>query len=179
MRQFLKTILANIGLSVFRVKVTYSAQARAAIASGKCVIHANHVSLLDGVIVALASPAPLVFAVDTDFSRRSRIARFGLSALSKAGFGAVVPLDASAPFGMRALKRVLAQGGNVMVFPEGRISPNGSRQTDMPGLNWLARSTGADLVEVVISGAEESKLFARAGSKLWPKITLRFGEFSA
>jgi hypothetical protein len=32
------------------------------------------------------------------------ISRFGHDALSRIGFGMVVPLDSSAPFGMRALK---------------------------------------------------------------------------
>lgn len=174
MRPLIKSAVAKMGLAVLRVNVLYSAQACEAIAGGKCVIHANHVSLLDGVIVALASPMPLVFAVDTDFSRRSRMARLGLGLLAKAGFGSVVPLDTNAPFGMRALVRVLAQDGNVMVFPEGAISPTGRRQIDQPGLDWLIAKTGATEIAVEIRGAEESRLFAKAGSRFWPKITLRF-----
>lgn len=174
MRRLIKSAIAGIGLAALRVTVLYSAQVCEALVGGKCVIHANHVSLLDGVIVALASPMPLVFAVDTDFSRRSGMARFGLGLLAKAGFGAVVPLDTNAPFGMRALMRVLTHGGNVMVFPEGAISPTGRRQIDQPGLDWLIARTGATEVAVEIHGAEDSRLFAKAGSRLWPKITVRF-----
>ena len=173
-RVSIKSIVSSLGLAAFRVRVSYSEHARVAIEAGNTIVHANHVSLLDGVIVALASPAPLVFAVDTDFSRRSPVARFGLDALSRIGFGMVVPLDSSAPFGMRALKRALLSGANVMVFPEGGISVSGDRQPDKPGLSWLATKTGASMVEVKIAGAEKSRLFARSGSEWWPKISLTF-----
>jgi 1-acyl-sn-glycerol-3-phosphate acyltransferase len=170
----IRSVISLLGLAAFRVRVSYSQHARTAIAAGNTIVHANHVSLLDGVIVALASPAPLVFAVDTDFSRRSPIARFGFNVLSRIGFGTVVPLDRSAPFGMRALKRALLSGANVMVFPEGGISVSGDRQPDKPGLSWLVAKTGASLVEVTIAGAEKSRLFARSGSEWGPKIFLTF-----
>ncbi|KVM51613.1 hypothetical protein WK30_10265 [Burkholderia vietnamiensis] len=75
---------------------------------------------------------------------------------------------------MRALKRALLSGANVMVFPEGGISVSGDRQPDKPGLSWLVAKTGASLVEVTIAGAEKSRLFARSGSEWWPKIFLTF-----
>lgn len=174
MHALMKALIASILLQTLRVSVSYSASARTSIAVGKSIVCANHVSLLDGVIIALASPAPLMFAVDTDFSRRSPGARLGLNLLSWLGFGSVVPLDCSAPFGMRALTRALLAGANVMVFPEGGISQTGARQADMPGLNWLIAKTGATKVEVNISGAEKSRIFAKSGTQWWPKITLTF-----
>ena len=173
-RKIVKRCIAAFGLRVLRVQVLYSGNACATLRRGRAVVHANHVSLLDGVIVALASPAPLVFAVDTDYSRRSRSARLGLAFLSRVGFGSVVPVDATAPYGVRSLRRALARNCNVMVFPEGAISPTGQRQLDRPGLDWLIAKTGATPVAVVIHGAESSRLFAKAGSRFWPKITVRF-----
>ncbi|MFX1767921.1 1-acyl-sn-glycerol-3-phosphate acyltransferase, partial [Paraburkholderia sp. A1RI-2L] len=169
-----KHCIAAFGLRALRVQVQYSTNACAALRRGRAVVHANHVSLLDGIIVALASPVPLVFAVDTDYSRRSWAARIGLGFLSRMGFGSVVPIDATAPFGIRSLRRAIASGANVMVFPEGSISPSGQRQSDQPGLEWLVARTGATPVAVEIHGAEHSRLFAKAGTRLWPRITLDF-----
>ncbi len=168
------SVFARIILRVLRVNVVYSPKSCAAIAAGRAIVFANHVSLLDGVIVALASPGPLVFAVDTDFSRRSRVASLGLSTLARMGFGSVVPLDATAPFGMRTLKRAIDLNANVMVFPEGAISADGNAQAHKPGLEWLVAKTGATLIEVTISGAEKSRLFAKSGTRFWPPITLNF-----
>jgi acyl-[acyl-carrier-protein]-phospholipid O-acyltransferase/long-chain-fatty-acid--[acyl-carrier-protein] ligase len=165
---------ARLTLRILRVTVVYSHQSCEAVAAGSAIVIANHVSLLDGVIVALASPRPLMFAVDTDFSRRSRLVSAGLSLLVRMGFGSVVPLDTSAPFGMRSLKRAIDSGGNIMVFPEGAISADGNAQPHMPGLEWLIAKTGALLVEVKISGAEESRLFAKSGTRFWPRITVSF-----
>lgn len=172
--KIVKTCIAALALRALRVQVLYSSSACLALRRGRAVVHANHVSLLDGVIIALASPAPLVFAVDTDYSRRSRSARLGLAFLSRVGFGSVVPVDATAPYGVRTLRRAIAAGSNVMVFPEGVISPTGRRQLDQPGLEWLIAKTGATPVAVEIHGAEHSRFFAKAGSRFWPKITLRF-----
>lgn len=174
MKNLVRPVLAKFLLTTFRVNVKYSYEAANLLAAGNSIVHANHVSLLDGILVALASPRPLVFAVDTDFSRRSTTSRLGLRFLEKMGFGLVVPLDCSAPFGMRTLKRALLDGSNVMVFPEGAISPSGCRQTDKPGLCWLKEKSGARLIEVRISGAEQSKLFAKNGTHWWPRITLSF-----
>jgi hypothetical protein len=57
MRDFAKPLVASLGLAILRVNVSYSTQARAAITAGKAVVHANHVSLLIGLIGAPFSRA--------------------------------------------------------------------------------------------------------------------------
>ncbi|WP_207002562.1 1-acyl-sn-glycerol-3-phosphate acyltransferase [Trinickia mobilis] len=173
-RALARVIMRRCALRLFRVDVQYTALTVDALAAEACVVTCNHVSLLDGVIVALASPVPLAFAVDTDFARRSRGAVMGLKALAWLGFGVVVPLDSTAPFGMRELMRRLRHGESVMVFPEGRISVNGERGTDAPGLQWLIDRTGSKVVPLEIRGAERSILFAKRGCHWWPRISLIF-----
>lgn len=171
-----RLIASAVVLWLFRVRVTIPEAARQKIAQGKTVVCANHVSLLDGLLVALASPAPLAIGVDTDYARRNPFAANGMRFLSWMGYGWVVPLDSGAPFGLRRLKRDLDRGRAVMLFPEGRISADGLPQPHMPGLSWLIRATGAEPVLVNIRGAEQSRLFAKSGSRIWPRIHLEFGE---
>lgn len=165
---------ATLALRALRVTVRYRTSTVTELTRGGCIVTCNHISLLDGIVVALASPVPLVFAVDTDFSRRSRRARFGLAALTWLGLGEVVPIDSSAPFGLRTLARSLAAGKNVAIFPEGVISLTGARGPDRPGCQWLSSQASAAVLELKISGAEQSRLFAKAGKLLWPKISLEF-----
>jgi acyl-[acyl-carrier-protein]-phospholipid O-acyltransferase/long-chain-fatty-acid--[acyl-carrier-protein] ligase len=129
---------------------------------------------LDGIIVALASPVPLTFGVDTGFSRRSRLARRGMAMLAWLGFGEVVPIDANSPFGIRALAKALERGDSVMLFPEGRISETGLPQHEQPGVRWLAKRSGVRIHRIRIIGAERSRLFAKAGQHLWPSIHVIF-----
>jgi acyl-[acyl-carrier-protein]-phospholipid O-acyltransferase/long-chain-fatty-acid--[acyl-carrier-protein] ligase len=168
-------VLRPVLLRMFRVRVTYQASTKAVLGSGEpCILVCNHVSLLDGVIVALASPVPLAFAVDTEYSRGAGAAARFLKALAWLGFGKVISIDATAPFGIRTLLTELKQGGRVVVFPEGRISETGQRGGDQPGVKWLADRSGIAVAELEIRGAEHSRMFAKSGSAIWPRIRLFF-----
>jgi 1-acyl-sn-glycerol-3-phosphate acyltransferase len=173
-KSLIRHAIRSIALQALRVSVSYSPSNVSLLERGGAIVCANHVSLLDGIIIAMASPTPLIFAVDTDFSRRSWIARRGMSALTSLGFGAIVPIDATAPHGIRTLAKALARNQNVMVFPEGRISDIAGALPYQPGLSWLLGRTRADVVWVHIVGAERSRFFAKAGRTLWPHIEIQF-----
>ncbi len=171
----LRYLLRRALLRVLRVRVTYKDSTAAILASGEaCILACNHVSLLDGIIVALASPVPLAFAVDTEYSRGVGVTTRFLHVLAWMGFGKIVPIDATAPFGIRNLLTELTHGGRVMVFPEGCISETGRRGIDQPGVKWLADRSGVVVAELEIRGAEQSLLFAKSGSVMWPRIRLLF-----
>lgn len=171
----LRYVLRPVLLRMFRVRVTYNASTTALLRSGEpCILACNHVSLLDGIIVALASPVPLAFAVDTEYSRGAGATTRFLQLLAWLGFGKIIPTDATAPFGVRTLLTELTRGGRVMVFPEGRISETGERGLDQPGVKWLADRSGVAVAELQIRGAEQSRLFAKNGSAMWPRIRISF-----
>jgi len=173
-RRLLKPVVRAIALRVLRVRSYFSPSSVESLTSEPAIVCCNHVSLLDGVIVALASPVPLTFGVDTEFSRRNPISRFGMAGLAWMGFGEVVPVDGSSPFGIRGLAKALERGVSVMIFPEGRISDSGLPQHEQPGLQWLARRSGVRVHRIRIVGAEQSRLFAKAGRHLWPSIRVIF-----
>lgn len=168
-RGWLRQGVRALGLRVFRVTVHVPPALWQQVAQGRAIVCANHVSLLDGVLIALASPVPLVYAVDTDYARRSWPASCGLRSLAWVGLGEVVPLDAGAPFGLRRMAKCLTHGRSVMVFPTGTIAVGAPIR---PGLDWLATRTGATQVRLRITGAECSRLFARRGTHWWPRISL-------
>lgn len=172
--KILRPIIKRLGLTVLRVDAHISFEALGRLRAGGTIVSANHVSFIDGVAIALASPVPLIFGVDVAYSRQSRFSRIGMELLVRMGFGEVVPLDADHPFGMRELKRRLSVGQSVMIFPEGRISPDGLPLPKRPGIAWLKEGTGAMIVDVRIRGAEQSRLFAKAGRRLWPRIAIYF-----
>lgn len=172
-RRAVKACLSWLVCRLFRVRVICPASVSAVLANGGGLLSSNHVSFLDGPLIALTAPAPLVFAVDTDYSRRSPAARKGMDLLARLGCGAILPLDSSAPFGVRHLVKALRAGSSVMVFPEGQIS-DGHALPEKAGLAWILKRTAPARIQVRISGAEQSRIFAKRGCRWWPRIVLEY-----
>ncbi len=176
MKALARALLRKSFLPLLRVRASYCAHSLDALQRGPAIVCANHVSLLDGFIVALASPVPLTFGVDTDYSRRSKVAMRGMAALAWLGFGAVVPVDIDSPYGIRTMLKRLKAGDTLMLFPEGCISQDGTPQPEHQGIHWLQQRAGVKLIRVQITGAENSRFFAKSGTAFWPSINLAFGD---
>ena len=161
-------------LAILRVRVSYAEGAKA-LEDGPCIVACrNHRSMIDGVVVALAAPRALYFPVNVHHARRHPGTRAVLSWMERRGLGTIVPMDGAAIFGLRHLRRALLDGHSVCIFPEGKIGDAGASLPEQPGHLWLANSTGRPMVWIKLEGAERSRLFARAGDKLWPRIHLTF-----
>jgi acyl-[acyl-carrier-protein]-phospholipid O-acyltransferase/long-chain-fatty-acid--[acyl-carrier-protein] ligase len=167
-------IFGEFFLKIFRVRASYRSEFLKSLKNGPAIVVANHISFLDGLIVAFASPVSLYFGVDPAFSRHSFLGKFFLKTFSIFGFWNFVPLDSSSPFGMRTLLRVLQSGQSIMLFPEGAISPTCRPLPEQPGVKWLKQKTGASILRIHITGAEKSRFFGKSGRSIWPKIYLSF-----
>ena len=103
-----------------------------------------HVSLLDGPAVARFLPkagiVQAVFAVDPDYARHE-VWKHLLNAYGwLTGGHAMLPLDATRPFAMRDLLRLLNQGRDVVIFPQG-TGIGDSARPDAGGCRWLLERT--------------------------------------
>lgn len=174
MARVLRAFFARMVLAALRATVRYRSATLTQLRRGPAILIANHVSLVDGLLIAMASPQPLAFAVDSDYSVRMPVARAGLQLLAWLGFGSVIPLDSQSPQGLRTLARELRRGQSVMLFPEGQISRDGTPQEPRPGLEWLQDRTGAPVVALSIDGAQCSRFFAKQGKQLFPRIHVDF-----
>lgn len=172
-RRLIRSCIAGLTRTLLRVHVDCPPEVAAVLRSGGVLVTANHVSLVDGPLVALTSPVPLLFAVDTDYSRRSPAARHGMEGLARLGCGEVLPLDSGAPFGIRRLVKDLRGGSNVMVFPEGEIAA-GAALPAKQGLAWMLERCAPRRVHITITGAERSRLFAKRGTVWLPRIHLEY-----
>jgi 1-acyl-sn-glycerol-3-phosphate acyltransferase len=117
-------------------------------ADGPLLIVSNHSSLLDPPIVGGACPRPLTFMAKAELFRipgfGEFIRRLGASPVRREG---------ADPSALRMAQRVLANGGALLVFPEGTRGPEGVLREAKPGAALLAVQSGAAVVPVYVRGS--------------------------
>jgi len=155
---------------LFRLRLTGAATLPVA---GAFVITPNHVSDLDGMVIAAALPwsqfRRLYWAGDLVRMFSNPLARLFCRAVH------VFPVDAAHPGAVLESARRVLKAGHVQVwFPEAWRSPDGRLQRFLPGVGQLLLRSGAPAVPAYIEGAFEALPRGRRMPKL-RQITVTFG----
>src|SRR5699024_2637642 len=120
------------------------------------IIAPNHISYLDGLVVAAALPYSRL--------RQLRWVAYAGAALANpvtrmaSRLAMMVPIDSDqAPLaGLASGAAVLARGDILVWFPAGQRSPNGQVQSFQPGIGALADHYRHPIVPVVIDGTRRA-----------------------
>jgi len=132
------------------------------------IIIANHTSYLDVALLYAFLPVELTFAVNT------QVAKSWMLRIMQPFFE-TFSMDPTNPLSMRSLIKRVQAGGNVVIFPEGRITVTGSLMKIYQGPGLVAVRSGTKVLPVSIDGAQYSP-FSRLGGlvrrRLFPKITV-------
>lgn len=137
-------------------------------AGKRVVIIANHISYLDGLLIAVALPEKTVFAVNKFTAQKWWVKPF--LALVK-----VFPIDPLYPYALREVIHEAKNGEKVLIFPEGRLTLTGSLMKIYEGPGLIAEKAKAKLLPIRIEGSQYSYfslLKGRVPQRLFPKITV-------
>ncbi|HEY0424872.1 MAG TPA: MFS transporter, partial [Rhodopila sp.] len=107
----------------------------------RSILVINHLSFLDGCLVAAFLPGDLVFAIDTAQARRFWFLKYVID---------VFPIDPNSPMAIRAMVKAVREGRRLAVFPEGRITLTGALMKIYDGPGMVADRAGASVVAVRI-----------------------------
>ncbi len=130
------------------------------LAGERSILVINHLSFIDGCLVAAFLPGDLVFAIDTNQARRFWFLKYVLD---------VFPVDPNAPMAIRAMVKAVRDGRRLAIFPEGRISLTGALMKIYDGPGMIADRADASVVPVRIDGLQFHKT-----SRMHGKLRLRW-----
>ncbi len=166
-RHFLRALGRMLFRLFYRVEIRGLDKFRQA--GPRVVIVPNHMSLLDGPLLASYLPE------DSNFAINSITARGLLPRLAARVFE-ILPIDPTNPMATRTLIKAVREDKRVVIFPEGRISTTGGLMKIYEGPGVIAHKAQAPIVPVRIEGAQRARFFSRQPDKqklrLFPKITI-------
>jgi acyl-[acyl-carrier-protein]-phospholipid O-acyltransferase/long-chain-fatty-acid--[acyl-carrier-protein] ligase len=134
----------------------------------RAVVVVNHVSFLDGLLLAAFLPGKPTFAIHSGIAKAWWVRPF-------LGLFDAFPVDPANPMSAKAMVRAVKEGRTLVIFPEGRITVTGALMKVFDGPGMVADKSDAPIVPVRIDGAQFSP-FSRLRGKVrlrsFPKIRL-------
>lgn len=163
----LKATLGHIFLLLFRYRIEGAENIPR---RGKCILAGNHTGHLDPFIVQMATNRQLWF-VTGPAAFKVPIIRHLLKYYN------VLPLK----FGrgleaIDAANQKLNSGEAVIIFPEGKFTPDGELCKFNRGVGLMAKATNSPIIPFAIKGGFESWGRTRKLPKLFNEIVIQFGQ---
>src|SRR5438132_1982499 len=143
--------------------------------TGPVILAPNHVSHADGPLIVASLPDPLrqrlIAAAAADVMFVNPLASFAAALLAGA-----IPIErkGSARSSLRLATELLRESWWLLLFPEGRCSPDGRLGPFKAGIGLLAKTTGATVVPIGIQGSGD----ILPPGRHWPRratATVTFG----
>jgi 1-acyl-sn-glycerol-3-phosphate acyltransferase len=117
-------------------------------AEGPLILCANHTSYFDSMLMALCCRRPVRFLITETFYHHPLLGQV----IQRCG-AIPVSLEGDVRHLLRRGLAVLADGGVLGIFPEGRLSRTGATGHGEPGAALLAAASGAPIIPISIAGA--------------------------
>ena len=138
----------------------------------KCIIIANHQSLLDAALLAIYLPDKPLFAIHSEWADKWWLKHICLKVTN------TIPLDPFHPMAVKTLIKHMKDGKDrLVIFPEGRLTATGGLMKMYDGAGMIAHLSDTPLLPIRIVGAKRAKIFTPylkgiIKRKFFPKIKI-------
>lgn len=132
------------------------------------VVVVNHVSFLDGLLLAVFLPGKPTFAINSQIAKAWWV-RPALKLFD------AFPVDPTNPMSAKRMVKAVREGRTLVIFPEGRITVTGALMKVFDGPGMVADKADAPIIPVRIDGAQFSpfsRLRGKIRLKTFPRIRL-------
>lgn len=164
MKAFLRLLLC----ALFRFRAFGEASLRT---PGPVLLLPNHTSWLDWLFLGVCLEDDWKFVTSSTTAQTSWLHRKMM--VSRRTF----PVDPLSPYAARHMAEFLAQGGRLVLFPEGRISRTGALMKLFDGTGFLLHKTRARVITAYLRGARRLPCSPHPGWRQWfPTVTAHFSE---
>lgn len=136
--------------------------------SERFLIIANHVSFLDGLLLAAFLPNPISFVIHSYYSNKKWLKFFFR-------FVNLYSVDQNNPYVLRSLVKETKNGMHCVIFPEGKISMTGTLMKIYEGPGLIADRADASLLPIHIEGPQYTpftRLVKKSRRQFFPRITI-------
>ncbi len=173
--RFVAWCLANV---LYRVRLEHPERVPS---QGAAVLVVNHVSFIDWLLMASASPRPLRFVMTEEYARMPvvRILFRGAKVIP------IAPAAKDPVLLQRAYDRIVSEldeGELVCIFPEGQITSDGSLAPFRPGIERIVERMPVPVIPVALIGLWGSFFSRKGGSamtrpfrRFWSRVMVRVG----
>lgn len=156
------------GILQYCYKVQVQGMEHYAAAGQRVLIVANHLSIVDAIIIGAFLPEKLMFAVNSYVAKRWYL-KFIKPLIQ------IFPIDPTNPMSTKSIINEIKKDQKCVIFPEGRITVTGSLMKIYEGPGLIADKSQAKILPVRIEGAQYtpfSFLKGKVRIRWFPKITL-------
>lgn len=165
--ELIQSFLKWLFIGLFKVEVKGLEHYHAA--GKRIVIVANHISYLDGLLIAAFLPDKVIFVINALIAEQWRLLKPFLNLVE------AFKIAPDKPMSIKPLIKLIRTDRKCLIFPEGRVTLTGSLMKIYEGPGLIADKADAYLLPIRIEGAQYS-IFSRLRGKvkirLCPKITL-------
>ena len=172
---FTQNLFKSISKRLLKIYFKFTVTGGENLPEAPFIIAPNHQSYIDGLFVSACIKRP-VMKNTYFYAKKKHVSNWFLKFLAKKNNVIVMDIDKDIMGSIRKMAEVLKSGKNMIIFPEGTRSKDGTLGEFKQTFAILSKELNVPVVPVVINGAHKALPSGSIFPKLFAKVSVEFLE---